>query len=98
MNYQLCQITPLSTTRQVTCDCQKQSPEAASGDKQHNTERSAYKFRPDEGFMTFTLPSHGHPVSLLLSGRPHGVSMIAAGCIPSVFQPPRGNAFFLLFI
>jgi len=98
LNYQLCQITPLSTTQQVTCDCQKQSPEATSGDKQHNTESSAYKFRPDEVFMAFTLPPHDHPVSLLLTGRPHGISMIAAGCTVPIFQPPRGNVFLPLFI
>ncbi|HVU58396.1 MAG TPA: hypothetical protein VHD83_25220 [Puia sp.] len=90
MNYQHCQITPLSTIQEVTCDCQKSSAEATTGDKQHNTENSAYKFRPDEVFMAFTLPSPGHPVGLLLSGRPHGTSMIAAGSTTSIFQPPRG--------
>jgi len=98
LNYQHCQITPLSTTQQVTCDCQKQSPEAASGDKQHTTESSAYKFRPDEVFMAFIFPVHSHPVSPLPSGRPHGAFMIAAGCIPTIFQPPRGNVFLPLFI
>jgi len=98
LNYQLCQITPLSPTLQVTCDCQKQSPEATSGDKQHNTESSAYKFRPDEVFMAFALPSSGEPVGLLLSGKLSGAFLIAAGCTTPIFQPPRGNVSLPLFI
>lgn len=91
-------MTPLSSAQQVTCDCQKQSPEATSGDKQHNTEKSAYKFRPDEVFMAFAFPSSGEPVSVLLPGKLSGVSMIAAGCTTPIFQPPRGNVSLPLFI
>ncbi|MBN8852548.1 MAG: hypothetical protein BGO55_02220 [Sphingobacteriales bacterium 50-39] len=98
LNYQRCPITLLSSIQQVACDCQKQSPEATSGDKQHNTESSAYKFRPDEVFMAFALPSPSDPVSLLLPGKFSGVSTIAAGSITPIFQPPRGNVFLPLFI
>ena len=90
LNYQRCQVIPLSTTQAFACDCQKSSPEAAANDKQHNAENSAYKFRPDEVFMAFILPSPGHPVNLLLSGSPHGTPEIIAGCTGSIFQPPRG--------
>ena len=98
LTYQRCQITPLSSTQAVTCDCQKQSPEATTGDKQHNADNSTYKFRPDEVFMAFTLPAPGHPLSLLLADRPDRASMIVAGCTAPVFQPPRGNVLLPLFI
>jgi len=59
-----------------------------------STETSAYKFRPDEVFMAFTFPVHGHPVSLLFSGRPHGVSMIAAGASLPFFNHPGVTSSF----
>jgi hypothetical protein len=98
LNYQSCRITPLSSTSAITCDCQKQSPEAATGDKQHNTENAAYKLRPEEVFLNITYAPQGHPVALLPTDKTARVPMTAAGSPAGIFQPPRGNVFLPLFI
>jgi hypothetical protein len=97
-NYQRCLINPLSSVQQVTCDCQKQSPEAATGDKPHSTENATYKFRPDEVFIDITPSLQFPPKSVLLSGATKEKSRLFAGCNSAIFQPPRGNVSYPLFI
>jgi hypothetical protein len=99
LNYQSCRIIPLSSTAQLACDCQKQTPEATTGDKQHNTENATFKPRPEEVFMTANLFTPGYFALRLLSGSADRSAMIPSGCTAPVFQPPRpGNAFSPLFI
>jgi hypothetical protein len=98
VHYQSCRITPLSTLPALTCDCQKQAPEASTTDKQHNTENSVFKPRPEEVFMAFASLSPEDCPSLLLPGRTDSSYMIVAGYTGTIFQPPRGNVFFPLFI
>jgi len=98
VNYQTCRITPLSASPAVACDCQKQAPEASTTDKQHSTENSVFKPRPEEAFMVFALLSSEGASSLLLPGRADKSYFTVAGHTGAIFQPPRGNVFFPLFI
>jgi len=98
VNYQSCRITPLSATPVLACDCQKQAPEATTGEKQHSTENSIFKPRPEEVFMAIALLSSQDRPSLLLAGRTDKACMTVAGHAGAIFQPPRGNVFFPLFI
>jgi hypothetical protein len=98
VHYQSCRITPLSTSPALTCDCQKQAPEAGTTEKQHSTENSGFKPRPEEVFMAFALLSPEDRPSLLLPGRADKSFLIIAGHTGAVFQPPRGNVLFPLFI
>jgi len=93
-----CQLVPLSTEPALICDCQQSSPDLHAGDKQHNTESTFSKLRQEEVFMTFSLPAPGRPCRLLLPGRMDRSSGIIAGCVVPIFQPPRGNVSFPLFI
>jgi len=98
LNYQSCRITPLSSTPALACDCQKQSSEATTGDKQHNTENAAYRSRPEEVFLNIIYAAQGHFVALLPTDKTDRVPMTAAGSPAGIFQPPRGNVFPSLFI
>jgi len=82
----------------VTCDCQKQAPEATTGDKQHSTGNAISKPRPDEVFITVSMAAPGHPALLLLPDKTGSAIMFPAGYLAAIFQPPRGNVFLPLFI
>jgi len=98
-NYQSCRITPLSSLPAIACDCQKQTPEAITGDKQqHGTENAAFKSRPEDVFLGRPLFTPGHPTLLLLQDKIDRIPSIVAGCPAGIFQPPRGNVFPPLFI
>ncbi|MDO6431251.1 hypothetical protein Q4E93_11675 [Flavitalea sp. BT771] len=98
LQYQSCRITPLSTSPALACDCQKQVPEASTTNKQHSTENSVFKPRPEEIFMALASPSPDDAIGLLLPGSADKSYLVVAGHTGAIFQPPRGNVFFPLFI
>jgi hypothetical protein len=98
VNYRSCRTVALSTTPQVICDCQKQAPEATAAEKQHTTENAGFRPRPEDAFITVSLP---HPANAVGQFRQNGLNntpVLLAGCQIAVFQPPRGNVSHPLFI
>jgi hypothetical protein len=96
--YQSCRIIPLSATPAVACDCQKPSPEATTGDKPHSTENAIATSRLEDVFMAVTTAASGHLILLLLPDKTDRYTLLPAGYLAAIFQPPRGNVFLPLFI